>query len=51
MRWGIQFLAVLAAAPLAAQQPQQPVQLEVTLNEATQRAYDAVGRPEGARRA
>jgi outer membrane protein len=38
MRWGIQFLAVLAAAPLAAQQPQQPVQLEVTLNEAVQRA-------------
>ena len=27
------------------------LQLEVTLNEATQRAYDAVGRPEGARRA
>jgi lysophospholipid acyltransferase (LPLAT)-like uncharacterized protein len=27
------------------------LQLEATLNEATQRAYDAVGRPEGARRA
>jgi hypothetical protein len=27
------------------------LQLEATLNEATQRAYDAVGRPEGAGRA
>jgi outer membrane protein TolC len=31
-------LAWIAAAPLAAQQPQQPVQLEVTLNEAVQRS-------------
>ena len=38
MRLGISLAALIAAAPLAAQQPQQPVQLEVTLNEAVQRS-------------